>query len=234
MGSSPPRRVVLGAIAVLGIVGAGLVVSPSVAVARLESAASDPLTFGLLVAALYLVRPALAWPTTPLAAVVGYGFGVSAGIPIATAGVLVTILPPFVVIRRVTSRPDKRERNATSAFGTTLDRARRYVDRYYDAVGATRGVVVSRLAPIPSDVATACAAIRGVSTPQLLVGTAIGELPWTVAAVTVGASTASLTGVDGQQFDPLLLASCLLAAGLVIAGPLYRTVADRDRSGSGA
>jgi len=234
MGSSPPRRVVLGVVAVLGVVGAGLLVSPSTAVARLESAATDPLTFGLLVAALYLARPALAWPTTPLAAVVGYGFGVGAGIPIATAGVLVTILPPFVVIRRVTNRPGRGERNADSAFGSTLDRSRRYVDRYYDAVGATRGVVVSRLAPIPSDVATACAAIRGVSIPQLLVGTAIGELPWTVAAVTVGASAASLTGVGGRQFDPLLLAGCLLAAGLVVAGPLYRTFADRDRSGSGA
>ncbi|ELZ08440.1 hypothetical protein C479_13913 [Halovivax asiaticus JCM 14624] len=234
MGISPPQRVVLGAVAVLGIVGAGLLVSPSVALARFESLANDPLSFGLLVAVLYLVRPALAWPTTPLAAVVGYGFGVSAGIPIATAGILVTILPPFVVIRRVTSRPDERERNATGAFETTLDRARRYVDRYYDAVGATRGVVVSRLAPIPSDVATACAAVRGVSIPQLLVGTAIGELPWTVAAVTIGASAASLTGVDGQQFDPLLFAGCLLAAGLVIARPLYRTLADRDRSGPGA
>jgi hypothetical protein len=65
------------------------------------------------------------------------------------------------------------------------------VDRYYGSVGPPRGVVASRLAPIPSNVSTCAAAIGDVRPRQFLLGTLIGDLPWTVAGVVV-ASTPTL------------------------------------------
>lgn len=224
----PPRRALVGLAVLLAALTAGLLVSPARVVSHVDAAAADPLVFGLLVAGCYLIRPLFAWPTTPLAALVGYGLGITAGVPIALAGVLVTVTPPFVAVRWASG--DRPGDAPAGWWASSLDRAREYVDRYYETTGPIRGVVASRLAPIPSDIATGAAAIHGVSLPHFLLGTALGELPWTTAAVVVGASAATLSAEGLGSLDPAVLAVCLLAAVLVLAGPLYRTLTDRHRA----
>ncbi|OLZ42628.1 hypothetical protein A6E15_04545 [Natrinema saccharevitans] len=207
------------------MVAAGLLVSPPTAIGAVDSLAADPLPFGLVVAALYLVRPLLAWPTTPLAAVVGYGYGVAVGVPVALAGVVVTVLPIFLAARWIAGDESVSGNCDESGF---LERAGDAAGRYYETAGPLRGVVASRLAPIPSDVATCAAAVSGVPHRWFLVGTAIGELPWTVAAVVVGASAATATtGGIGDAGLAVSLAG-LLAACLLLAGPAYRTLRSRD------
>ncbi|AGB31055.1 hypothetical protein Natpe_1144 [Natrinema pellirubrum DSM 15624] len=231
-------RALAGAVVASGMVAAGLLVSPSTAIGAVDSLAADPLSFGFVVAGLYLVRPLLAWPTTPLAAVVGYGYGVAVGVPIALAGVVVTVLPIFVAVGWLAGDESTEDVPTTSNGwdeGGLLERTGDAVDRYYETAGPLRGVVASRLAPIPSDVATCAAAVSDVSLRWFLVGTAVGELPWTIAAVVVGASAATATaGGIGDAGLAVSLAG-LLAACLLLAGPAYRTLRSRDplRTGNG-
>ncbi|OAQ54570.1 hypothetical protein HTG_03170 [Natrinema mahii] len=238
MQSSGRTRALAGAVVASGMVAAGLLVSPSTAIGAVDSLAADPLSFGLVVAGLYLVRPLLAWPTTPLAAVVGYGYGVTVGVPVALAGVVVTVLPIFVAAGWVVGDEPSGGTRATSnggGGGGRLERAGDAVGRYYATAGPLRGVVASRLAPIPSDVATCAAAVSGVPLRWFVVGTAVGELPWTVAAVVVGASAATATtGGIGDAGLAVSLAG-LLAACLLLAGPAYRTLRSREplQTGSG-
>ncbi|TMT87142.1 TVP38/TMEM64 family protein [Haloterrigena sp. H1] len=219
-------RAIAGALVAVGMVAAGVLVSPTTVLETVDAVAADPLAFGVVVAGLYLVRPALAWPTTPLAAVVGYGFGVTAGIPIALAGVVTTVLPIFVAVRWLTGDDTAA---AADSSGSLLEQAGETVARYYDTAGPLRGVTASRLAPIPSDVATCAAAVSDVDLRHLIVGTAIGELPWTVAAVVVGASAATVSTNGLGDLGLALSLSCALAAVLLLAGPLYRALRARTQ-----
>ena len=221
MALSPPRRALIGVAAVSVVVAAGLAVSPSSVASSVESLADDPIRFGLVVAGLYLVRPLFAWPTTPLAIVVGYGFGVAMGVPIALAGVLLTVVPPYLAARWVTA-DSASGGGAWIPFGGTVAQMSRALDRYYGTTGPVRGVIVSRLVPIPSDVATCAAAASGVSLRHLLAGTLVGELPWTVAAVVLGASAATLTAGELGDVGPLVVVASLVAAAVLLSGPAYR------------
>ena len=232
-------RAVAGAIAIGVILVAGAFVSPSALLATVESVSADPVLFGLVVTGLYLGRPLLALPTTPLAVVVGYGYGVAVGVPVALLGVVVTVVPVFVVVRWITADPPDGDAGAPSAsasasaagpFGSILERAGAVVGRYYETAGPIRGVVASRLAPIPSDVATCAAAVSDVRLRHLVIGTAIGELPWTIAAVVVGASAATIrTGGIGDLGVAFTLA-CFAAALALLAAPAYRLVRGRGRN----
>ncbi|WP_339103372.1 VTT domain-containing protein [Haloterrigena salinisoli] len=230
-------RALAGAIAIGAILAAGALVSPSALLATVESVSADPVLFGLVVIALYLGRPLLALPTTPLAAVVGYGYGVAVGVPVALLGVVVTVVPVFVVARWIAAGPTDGDAGQSPSasvstagpFGSILERAGAVVGRYYATAGPVRGVVASRLAPIPSDVATCAAAVSDVRLRHLAIGTAIGELPWTIAAVVVGASAATVrTGGLGELGVTLALA-CFAAAIALLAAPAYRFVRGRRR-----
>ncbi len=112
----------------------------------------------------------------------------------------------------------------------SLERVGETITQYYRTAGPIRGVVASRLAPIPSDVSTCAAAASGVRMRHLLVGTVIGELPWTVAAVIVGASAATVT-MDGLgELGVALTIACGLAAALLLVGPAYRAIRSRTDS----
>ena len=256
-------RACVGAVAIGAILAAAALVSPAALLGAVESVAADPVLFGLAVAALYLGRPLLALPTTPLAVVVGYGYGVAVGVPIALVGVVTTVVPVFLVVRwlvgsadapavdaaDVVDATDADNANAASAataadatgesaspsvtetlpgpFGSILERAGAVVDRYYETAGPIRGVVASRLAPIPSDVATCAAAMGGVRLRHLVIGTAIGELPWTIAAVVVGASAATVRTDGIGDLGIALTAACLVAAIALLAVPAYRALRTR-------
>ncbi|USZ72508.1 TVP38/TMEM64 family protein [Natronosalvus halobius] len=224
MASPITTRALLGTGLVGFVLLASLLVSPSATVGVLESVAGDPYRFGLAVAVLYTARPLFAWPTTPLAVLVGYGYGAVLGLPVALLGVSLTVIPTFLVVRWLVGGSDRAAGDVRPLAGV-LGRSRDAVDRYYDAVGPVRGVVASRLAPIPSDVATAAAAVSGVRLRHLVVGTALGELPWTVAAVFVGASAATLTSdvlVDGVgQHGFVLAGSAAVVAVALFAPSIY-------------
>ncbi|SEV80891.1 TVP38/TMEM64 family protein [Natrinema salifodinae] len=239
--SSVRTRALAGAIVASGMVAAGALVSPTTMLGTVDALAADPFLFGLVVTGLYLVRPLLAWPTTPLAVVIGYGFGVAIGVPIALAGVVVTVLPVFFAARWLAggdaagatdSTPSTEESTVGRLSGRSepLARAGDAVARYYDAAGPLRGVTASRLAPIPSDVATCAAAVSGVGLRHLVLGTAIGELPWTVAAVVVGASAATVTSGGVGDLGIVLSLAGVVAAGLLLAGPAYRALRARGLS----
>ncbi|WP_306058597.1 TVP38/TMEM64 family protein [Natronococcus wangiae] len=225
-------RALAGALLLAAIATVGVLVPTSTVVDTAESVAGDPILFGLVVVGLYLVRPLALVPTTPLAVVVGYGYGVPLGIPVALVGVVVTVVPVFLVARWLVEGDDRRAAALRSGrIGRLFERTERAVRRYYDTAGQIRGVVASRLAPIPSDVATCAAAVSGVRLRHLVIGTALGELPWTIAAVVVGASAATVT-TDGFG-DPglALTVACTLAAALLLAGPIYAHLWEKPQAG---
>lgn len=209
----PERRTVAGLLVLAAVVVGALTVSPDRATALATRVAGDPVLFGLLVAALYCCRPLFAWPTTLLSLLVGAGFGVVVGVPVALAGIAVTTVPTFLATRYFEA-------------GRRLPRAERLGSEYFDRVGPLRGVVAGRLVPIPSDVLTCGAAMAGIRLRTMIAGTVVGEVPWTVAAVVVGASAerVATAGLDGIG---LRLGVATTLAGLaLLAGPAYAVLTD--------
>lgn len=215
------RRALAGAV-VAGVIAASLLTSPETAIDHLATIANDPVAFAAVLVGLYAVRPFLAWPATLLAVVVGYGYGVALGVPVALAFVVGTSLVPFYATRwfdggTVTEPP--------TADGEPNGRLRGHVESYFGATGDVRGVTAARLVPIPADIVSCTAAVSGVSTSAFVAGTLLGELPWTVAAVLVGSSAKELsTGGLGSVGLPLGVAT-VAAAVLLLAGPAYRSYA---------
>jgi uncharacterized membrane protein YdjX (TVP38/TMEM64 family) len=203
---------VLGGMALLAV---GL--SPSTALSIAEQTTSEPLRFGAVVCALYLLRPALLWPPTLVAVVVGFGFGITVGVPVALAGAVLTSIVPYYVARWF------------GAEIATIDRLQRAGERFFDTTGDVRGVTAGRLAPVPADAVTCAAAIAGVPFRRVTAGVLVGELPWTVAAVGLGSSLATLstTGLEGPGIQVGI--GTTLAAVLLLAGPAYRYVNAANR-----
>lgn len=202
-------------------VGAGLLVgvvlvatllsSPRETLASLQQLADRPLVFGLVLAGLYVVRAFLGWPTMALSTLVGFGYGL-VGLPFALLGAVVTSIPPFYAARW---------------FGrgsATLSRLGESGQRFFDATGDVRGVTAARLAPVPADAISATAGLGSVGFGAYALGTLLGEIPWTVAAVVVGSSARTLVVGDlGDLTLPLLVATGL-AAVVLAAGPVYSAI----------
>lgn len=203
------RRRVAGMLVVAGI-AAWTLASPETVFEVLRARANDPVAFGVLVATLYLVRPALAWPPTTIAAVAGFGFGL-AGVPVGLVGAVVTALPVYAAARWF-------------GAGVGESSVRSAGMRFFDATGETRGMTAARLAPFPADVTTIAAAVCGVSLRGLVVGTLVGELPWTIAAVYAGMSLQYLSMGSVTQPPVEVVLGAVVAAALVLAGPTYRSL----------
>jgi 2-keto-4-pentenoate hydratase len=75
-----------------------------------------------------------------------------------------------------------------------------------------------------TEAVSVAAGLAGVSLPAFVAGTAVGQLPWTVAAVAAGHSMEHLStgGLDAVSL-PLVVAGAALAVALV-AAPVYRYV----------
>lgn len=197
-------------LALLLVVGAGaLLTSPRWLLARVTWLAADPVRFVGVLVLLAAVRPFLAWPTTLLAVVVGYGWGMR-GLPLALALIVLTSVPLFLLGQR--SKTGGR-------FAAAGERA-------VDVTGDLRSVVVSRLVPAPSDVVSFAAGLSGVPLRAFALGTAIGELPWAFAGIVAGQSieTVLAEGLGAVVSAQLVVATALVGA-LLLAGPLYRHVA---------
>ena len=215
----PARRHVLAGLVVAALLALGLVFSPGDAAATLRGVLYSP-WFPLVLVGLYAVRPLLAWPITALSLLVGVRYGLVVGVPVALAGAVGTSLLPYAVGRRY--------RDRAGALAWAVEGS----ERYFDATGGFRGVVAARLAPTPAEPVSVAAGAGRVSLGAFALGTAVGELPWTVAAVLAGRTLSGLA-VEAPTFDPRLVAGAVLAALVLLAGPAWGWLRARRRASSG-
>lgn len=209
---SVARRRIGAGIALAVVLAGALFTSPEAVLSRAAWLVADPVRLLLAAVAFAAVRPLLAWPTTLLAILLGYGFGL-AGFPIALILVTFTSVPPFILARRLGADGD-----VAAAGAAVVERA-----------GGVRSVVASRLVPAPSDVVSVAAGVAGVRLPTFLLGTAIGEIPWVLAGTVVGISAETLTaGAIADVADPRLIAAAALAAALLLAPTAYDWYLERN------
>lgn len=194
------------------LVAAGLVVSPEAVVRRVGALIDSPY-FPVVLVGLYLVRSLVAWPITAMGVIVGFEYGLAVGVPVALVGAVVSTYPPYAITRY------------TEFESNLLERAEEVADHFFDATGDLRGVVTARVAPVPAQTTSVAAGAAPVHTREYLLGTAVGEIPWAVAAVTIGASLHRLT-MDSVSFSPWLVAGTALAAAVLLAGPAYTFLKD--------
>ena len=209
-------RQLTGIAAVLAVAGvAALMTSPEALFSSAERLAERPAVFAVVVVAAYLLRPLLAWPISALSILLGYVLG-PAAVPVALAGAVVTALPAYAVARYLGHNAGLLARVGDA--GTAVRRT----------TGDLRGIVAVRLAPLPTDPVSYAAGLAGVPLRPYVAGTAVGEAPWVVAAVLLGASAGELTRT-GLSADPLVVVTAVaLAALLALSGPAYRRVNGSD------
>jgi len=210
----------LAGVALAAFAAAAWVVSPDAVLGPLTWLADDPIRFGAALVALTAVRPFLAWPTTLLAVVAGYGYG-WVGLPVGVAAMVATALPPYWFARIGRTRAREGSRTADRLCGAG--------ERLADATGGVRAVTATRLLPVPSDAVSVAAGGSGIGLRSLLVGTALGELPWAVVGVAIGVSVTRLAAGGVAAIDPTVLVAMAGLGALLLAGPLYRTFI-RDRA----
>jgi len=208
------RRGLLGA----GVVGgfaaaAAILLSPAAVLDGLETLSARPALFAATLAAVYLLRPLVFWPISAVSVLVGFVYGPVVGVPVALAGAVVTCLPPFFAARYA----------RTNGVGGALGR---HTERLVDVTGGVRGVAAAHLAPLPVDPVSYAAGLSDVSPRSFLLGTALGELPWVVAAVLAGSSMRSLSVRGAEAGLPLVVGAAALAV-LLVAGPAYRHLRGR-------
>lgn len=206
-------RQLVGIGVVVAIAGAAaLSTSPSALFSQAEALAARPGLLAVALVALYLTRPLLAWPISALSVLLGYLFGPVA-IPVALGGAVLTALPAYALARYLGHEAGMLARVGDA--GTVVRRT----------TGDLRGIVAVRLAPLPTDPVSYAAGLADVPLRPYVLGTALGESPWVVTAVLLGASMGELT-TAGISADPLLLVTTLALAGLLaLSGPAYRRVA---------
>lgn len=203
------RRFAIG-LGLLALVALAAVVRPSVVVPFLRRVLDSPL-FPAVLVGLYALRPFLGWPIMVLSALVGYRYGLLVGFPVALAGTVLTSLLPYAAGR-------------VSEFGgPILGRFSVGSQRFFHTAGDLRGVVAARLSPLPAEPISAAAGLGGVPLWAFALGTVIGELPWTFAAVTLGHSMSAFA-LSGLTLDWRLAAGGLLAGAILVAGPAYRAL----------
>lgn len=201
----------IGVVAAVAVVAA-LATSPAALFDRAEALAARPALLAIALLALYLVRPLLAWPISALSILLGYLYGPVA-IPVALAGAVVTTLPAYATARYV-----GHDAGLLARVGDAGSLVRR-------TTGDLRGVIAVRLAPLPTDPVSYAAGLAGVPLRPYVAGTALGEAPWVVATVLLGASMSQLTA-GGLSANPLLIVTTLaLAVLLALSGPAYRRLA---------
>lgn len=201
------RRIALGLLA-LTLLAIAAAVRPATVGPLLRDAVTGP-WFLLVLLGLYSVRPFLGWPILVISALVGFRYGVLVGVPIALAGAAFTSLIPYGAGRLAA--------DSTGLLGRLSGGSR----SYFRQTGGLRGLVAARLAPLPAEPVSAAAGAGGVALPTFVVGTMIGELPWTIAAVSIGHSMTAFTVGDVTP-DWWLVGLGLVVALALLAGPLYR------------
>lgn len=212
------RRAAAGLAVLAAVVAASLLTSPRATLGALAALGDRPVLFAGLLVAVWTVRPFLGWPTIAVSTAVGYVLGPVAGLPVAMVGVVATSVPPFVAAGRFAEG---------GLLAPVVERGR----AYFETTGDVRGVAAARLVPVPADAVSCAAGLAGVDPRSYAVGTLLGELPWTVAAVVVGGSARRLATAGLGSLGPPLLVGTTLAAAVLLAGPAYRAVDERLAGG---
>ncbi|SFR55663.1 TVP38/TMEM64 family protein [Halogeometricum limi] len=203
-------RVAVG-LSVLVVAALAAVSSPDVVLAHATWLAADPVRLAAATLVLAVVRPFLAWPTTLLAVVVGFGFGLP-GLPFALCLIVLTSVPPFLFAKR---------------YGRT-GRLAAAGESFVERTGDLRSVVASRLVPAPSDVVSVGAGVAGVRLRWFALGTAIGEAPWAVAGVLAGASAETLAAGDvAGAIDARVVVVAGLVASVLLVPVAYEWYGER-------
>ena len=203
------RRVSIGLL-FSGVVAVALLLSPDAVLGYATSTIESP-WFPVVLVGIYAVRPFLGWPITLVSALVGFKYGLVLGVPIALAGCVLTSLPAFVAGRRL----------PTGGRITGLVGARS--EQYFSLTGGLRGLVAARLAPTPAEPVSAAAGLGGLSVTTFALGTIVGELPWTIAAVALGAGLYTFDPAT-VTIDWRLGVLAALGALVLVARPAYDAV----------
>ena len=196
------------------LVAAGLLISPDVIIKRLGTFLGSPY-FPVLLVFLYLVRALIALPVTALAVLVGFKYGLLIGFPVALAGSVMSTYVPYAITRY------------TDFESGLLRQAEDAAADFFEATGGLRGVITARIAPVPAQTTSVAAGAAPVPTRTYLLGTAIGEIPWVFAAVTIGTSLNRLTASD-VSFSPWLIAGTVIATVVLLVGPAYKFLKGDD------
>ncbi len=192
---------------------AAAVLTPKTLLSHVEVLLSRPVLLAVAVVSLYLVRPLLAWPISALSILLGYLFGPVA-IPVALAGAVVTTLPAYLLARRL-----GHDAGLLARVGDAGAAVRQ-------RTGNVRGLAAVRLAPLPTDPVSYAAGLAGVPFGSYVLGTALGEAPWVVTAVLLGASMSRLV-TTGLSVSPLLVGTAIaLAILLVLSRPAYKRLSE--------
>ncbi len=214
-----PRRQMAGMGLLVLLVAVTFSSAPEPTLGLVERTVSDPAAFALALVGLYLIRPVLAIPTMAAAAVVGYGYGVAVGVPVALLGTTLSSIPPYLAGRYLRCTDGLLGRLCASG------------EAYFEVTGDVRGVLAARLAPTPSDPISYAAGLSRVRPQPFLVGTVLGELHWTVLAVVAGASVRDLSAGALPSVPMTVIVLTAVAALAVLAGPAYRSALDRRTDG---
>lgn len=205
------KRQVAGVAGLLAVVAIAHLLAPKSPLAALDALTERPLHFAGVLVVVYLLRPLVAWPISLVSVVVGYAYGVWLGVPIALGGSVLTSLGPYYVARSY--RPE------SGPIGRLGDRGRDAVA----ASGDTRAVLAARLAPVPGDAVSFGAGLANVPLAAFVIGTLLGQVPWSVVAVLAGSSLDS-PRIGGIGPDPALIVAMALAAVLLLARPVHEHV----------
>lgn len=211
----PWRRYVvlvgLGASALIGMVA----VTPAALLTTIEATYRGPWFLAVLFVA-YLLRPLIAGPVSVFTILVGIRYGVVPGVGIALLGTGLTCLPPYLAGRYL--RTDVGVLGRVSSAGSVV----------VDHTGDLRGTIAGRLSPAPADSVSYGAGIAGVRPAPYVVGTILGEIPWTIGFILIGSSMERLLGnPPDRPLDLLVLAT--VGAILLIAAPAYRLLREYRR-----
>lgn len=198
------HRVAVGLLVVCVVALAAVLVRPE-SVLRTAVDLTTGSAFFVVLLVLYVVRPFLAIPMSLLFVVTGWRYGVVVGLPIAVVGTVVTTFPPYYVGRYV--RTD----------AGLLGRLCQSGERAFAATGDLRGMVASRLAPVPAEGVSYGAGAAGVAPSTYVLGTVVGELPWILGYLVIGRSMQELA-FAAVEVDWRLLVVAGVVSVLVI-GP---------------
>jgi uncharacterized membrane protein YdjX (TVP38/TMEM64 family) len=202
------RKGALIALGALALIVSGIVLDPATVLKHVQSLIDSP-WFPVVLAGLYVIRPFLGWPITGISVLVGYKYGILLGVPVALLGAVVSTFIPFSAMQHLDFDWDLLERAADES------------EDFFSETGGLRGVISARIAPVPAEATSIAAGAADVRPSSFVLGTAIGEIPWAVAAVTIGHSMYRLS-LSGVSFSPWLIAATLAAALIILAGPVYR------------
>jgi uncharacterized membrane protein YdjX (TVP38/TMEM64 family) len=137
-------------------------------------------------------------PLSPFSVLVGVRYGVFPGVLVVLCGTVLTCLVPYTAGRWFRGE------------GPLFTRLAYHGETFFERTSDTIGVAVSRLSPAPADAVSYAAGLSRVPLRPFVAGTLVGEAPWALGYVTLGA------GLDRFRVPSVPLS--VFAASAVVSG----------------